>query len=151
MNKAFVREPDNTDPYCPGCGALGEQVALETLVAQIGSEAAATLEHPASFCPTPSCAVAYFDALETTVPITALTQPRYPKDAAAPLCACFGLTLEDVEEDIRDGKPSRIRELLDKSKSPDAHCLTAAPTGRCCLPEVQRVYFRRQAELKSLE
>jgi hypothetical protein len=145
MNKAFVREPDNVDPYCPRCSALGEPVTKTTLVAQLGEAAAATLGDSAAFCPTPSCEVAYFDSLEVTVPVSALLTPRYPKDLTAPICPCFGLTLEDIDDDIADGKPTRIRELLAKSKSPAAHCATASPTGKCCLTEVQRIYFKRQA------
>jgi hypothetical protein len=58
------------------------------------------------------------------------------------LCACFGLSREDVEADVAEGTPRRIRELLAKSKTPAARCETAAPTGRCCLPEVQRYFFK---------
>ena len=149
MNKAFVREPDNFDPDCPRCNAPGDSVTRTTLVAQIGEAAAAALGDSAAFCPTPSCDVAYFDSLEMTVPVSAMLAPRYPKDPTAPICACFGLTLDDIDDDLREEKPVRIRELLAKSKSPAAHCLTASPSGRCCMSEVQRLYFRRQAEMQS--
>ena len=94
------------------------------------------------FCMTPSCEVAYFDAMETFVLAADLIHPVYPKDAAAPLCPCFGLTKHDVEDDIDAPSPVKIRALLAKSKSPAAHCETASPTGRCCMPEVQRYYFK---------
>jgi hypothetical protein len=86
--------------------------------------------------------VAYFDAMESVIEATDLVRPVQPKDPSAPLCGCFALTLEDVEDDVAEGTPRRIRELLAKSKSPAAHCPTASPTGKCCLPEVQRVYFK---------
>ena len=142
MNKAFVRESDSTEVLCPRCGGIGIEVPRVTIEAQVPPEARRGLAATAFFCPTPNCPVAYFDAFEATVLADSLVRPVYPKDPAAPLCGCFELTLEDVRDDVDEGVPRRIRELLAKSKSPDAHCETASPTGRCCLPEVQRAYFK---------
>ena len=94
------------------------------------------------FCPTPTCAVAYFDAFEATVDVNSLARPVFPKDPGAPLCACFGLMMEDVEADVAEGVPKRIRTLLAKSKGPEARCDELSPTGRTCIPEVQRCYFK---------
>jgi len=142
MNKAFVREPDTSEVNCPLCGGIGEEVQRVTIESHVPPDALRPLAATAYFCPTPSCLVAYFDAFETTVATGDLKQPIFPKDASAPLCPCFGLTREDVEADIADGTPRRIRELLTKSKSSAARCQTAAPTGRCCLPDVQKYYFK---------
>ena len=87
-----------------------------------------------------------FDLFERCVGIDDLQTPVYPKDATAPICACFGFTLEDIEADVRQGTPVRIRELLAKSKSSDARCETRAADGRCCMREVQRLYMRRIAD-----
>jgi hypothetical protein len=142
MNKAFVREPDGDDILCPRCQSLGETVLPSALESLTTPEQRKHLADRVFFCPAASCPVAYFDAMESTIGAAALTRPVHPKDSTAPLCGCFGLTLEDVEDDIAEGTPRRIRELLAKSKSPTAHCTTASPTGRCCLPEVQRLYFK---------
>jgi hypothetical protein len=142
MNKAFVRESDSTDLMCPRCGAAGTEVPRVTVEALVPEELRQGLSATAFFCATPSCPVAYFDAFEATVAADALARPVHPKDPAAPLCGCFGLTLADVEADVEEGTPRRIRELLAQSKSPAAHCETASPIGRCCLPEVQRAYFK---------
>ena len=142
MNKAFVRESDSTEVLCPRCGGIGDEVPRVTVEAQVPAEARRGLAATAFFCPTPNCPVAYFDAFEATVLADSLVRPVHPKDPAAPLCGCFGLTLDDVQADVEEGVPRRIRELLAKSKSPEAHCETASPTGRCCLPEVQRAYFK---------
>lgn len=142
MNKAFVRESDSTDVLCPRCQAAGIDVPRVTLASHAPAEALRPLAATAFFCPTPTCPVAYFDAFEAQVPVADLVRPVYPKDAAAPLCPCFGLTRDDVEADVAEGVPRRIRELLAKSKSPAAHCADASPTGRCCMPEVQRYYFK---------
>lgn len=142
MNKAFVREPDSSEVYCPTCAAPGEAALRVAFEAHAPAEARRALAASTYFCPTPSCPVAYFDAFEAVVPVAALAGPVWPKDPAAPLCSCFGLTLEDVEADVADGTPHRIRALLAKSKSPAARCEELSPTGRCCLPEVQRSYFK---------
>lgn len=142
MNKAFVREPDSTDVFCPRCGGSGVAVLRVAFETHVPAEARRALAASTYFCPTPTCEVAYFDAFEATVAVAALAQAVFPKDPAAPLCACFGLTLEDVEADVAEGVPTRIRALLAKSKGPDARCDELSPTGRVCIPEVQRWYFK---------
>jgi hypothetical protein len=142
MNKAFVRESDSTDVLCPRCGAVGTDVPRVTVESHVPGDALRGLAATAYFCPTPSCDVAYFDAFEARVPVASLARPVFPKDSAAPLCPCFGLTREDVAADVAEGTPTRIRDLLAKSKSPAARCQQASPTGRCCIPEVQRYFFK---------
>jgi hypothetical protein len=142
MNKAFVREPDTTDVLCPRCGTAGIGVVRAAFEHNVPSEARRSLAASTYFCSTPTCPVAYFDAFEAVVSVEALAHPIYPKDARAPLCACFGLTIEDVEADIAEGTPTRIRALLAKSKTADAHCDELSPTGRSCIADVQRCYFK---------
>ena len=98
------------------------------------------------FCNTARCDVAYFDLFERCVAVDELQRAVYPKDSAAPICACFGFRFEDIEADVRQGTPIRIRDLLAKSKSSDAQCHTLAANGQCCMREVQRLYMRRIAE-----
>jgi hypothetical protein len=143
MNKAFVREPDSSEVRCPRCGALGESALRAAFEAHVPEPERRGMAASASFCPTPSCPVAYFDAFEAVVPTEALVRPVYPKDPAAPLCACFGLTLDDVDADLAEGTPRRIRALLAQSKTDDARCEERSPTGRCSIAEVQRQYFKR--------
>ena len=142
MNKAFVREPDTTDVLCPRCGAAGISALRAAFEAHVSAEVRRPLAASVYFCQTPTCAVAYFDAFEAIVPADALERPVYPKDPSAPLCPCFGLTLDDVEADAADTTPRRIRELLAKSKSAAARCEELSPTGRSCIPEVQKCYFK---------
>lgn len=142
MNKAFVREPEGGDTLCPRCGAAGVETPWTAVEAFAGPTARARLAATVFFCETPRCEAAYFDGLEAVISANELPRPIPPKDPSAPLCGCFGLTLADVEADIAEGAPSRIRALLAKSKTPAAHCADASPSGRCCLPEVQRWYFR---------
>ncbi len=142
MNKAFVREPDATDVRCPRCGSAGTTALRAAFEANVPPQARRALAATTYFCATPSCPVAYFDAFEATVLSDDLNHPVYPKDPRAPLCACFGLTIDDVEADVADGTPTRIRDLLAKSKSPEARCEELSPTGRSCIPDVQRCYFK---------
>ena len=38
MNKAFVREPEQTADYCPRCGSKGEAVGAEALQSYMTDE-----------------------------------------------------------------------------------------------------------------
>lgn len=145
MNKAFIREPDRTADYCPRCGSKGEPVGNKTLAAYLSEQQRAGLADPANFCPSPQCPVAYFDGFERLVLATDLTRPAYPKDRAAPICACFGLTGDDIEQDVREGVVSRTRAALEKAKSPDARCSETAANGRPCVAYVQKYYLQCRA------
>jgi hypothetical protein len=146
MNKAFVREPEATHEYCPRCGSKGLAVGEETLRAFLGPELRRDLAQTASFCPLPRCEVAYFDVLERIVLASAIRAPIYPKDPAAPICPCFGLTCEDIEQDLREGVVTRTRAAVERAKSADAPCLVKSPTGRSCQAAVQAYYMRRRGE-----
>jgi hypothetical protein len=148
MNKAFIREPEfDGRAYCPRCGSLGTPVSAATLDRHVQSDSRPRMGDSAWFCDFPRCDVAYCDLCERFVAVDELQSAVYPKDATAPICACFGFTLDDIEADARQETPTRIRELLAKSKSSDAECHMLAPDGRCCMREVQRLYMRRLAEL----
>jgi CopZ-like zinc binding protein len=143
MNKAFVREPDdNGERRCPHCGSIGVAVDEETISAHLTEEGRGELGDPGFYCPFPRCGVAYFDLFDRIAPVDRLINAAYPKDPTAPLCRCFGLTVDDVETDIRSGSVERIRAVIERSRTPEARCHIAAPDGRCCVPEVQRYYFR---------
>jgi hypothetical protein len=143
MNKAFVREPEaDGRAYCPQCGTLGLPVGAGPLDKYVRPQSRAKMRDAAWFCNFPRCEVAYFNEFEEIVLAEELTQPVYPKNFDAPLCACFGLSYADVETDVRDGTPKRVRELLAKSKSPAANCANLAADGRCCMAAVQELYMK---------
>ena len=143
MNKAFVREPEfDGRAYCPRCGQLGTQVHVATLDAFVDPESRGELRDEAWFCGFDRCDVAYFDLFEFVVTTGQLIRGVYPMDLKAPICGCFGLKMADIEADVLEGQPSRLRELANRSKSDRAHCHTAAADGRCCMQEAQRIYFR---------
>jgi hypothetical protein len=143
VNKAFVREPeDDGRAYCPRCKSLGLPVMDGPLDTHIRPEFRSKLQHDAWFCSFPRCEVAYFNDFETVVTMDELKTPVYPYDPNAPICACFGFTYDDVEADVKDGTPTRSRELLAKTKSADAQCQSLAADGRCCMSAVQELYMR---------
>jgi hypothetical protein len=116
------------------------------LAKYVRPEARGRLHGSAWFCNFPRCEVAYFTDFEETVRVDELTTAVYPKDFDAPLCACFGLAYDDVEADLREGTPVRIRELFAKAKSPAARCHLAAADGRCCVAAVQELYMKLRAK-----
>jgi hypothetical protein len=147
MNKAFVRESDSTDEFCPRCGVKGEPVGRRTMAAYLAPEVLTTLAEPANFCPSAACEVAYFDAFERVVLIAALQKPVWPKHPDAPICACFGLTRADIEQDARQGVTERVKAVLEHAKSAAACCGQTAANGRPCTAQVQKCYLQcRQAK-----
>lgn len=142
MNKAFLREPDQHVDYCPRCGSAGQTVSGQTLRSHVPQEKWGQVAEPASYCPSAQCDVVYFDPFERVLSTADLKAPVYPKDPTAPICACFGLTRDDIESDIREGAPTRARAVLEKAKSPEARCTLAAANGRSCVAYVQKYYLQ---------
>ena len=143
MNKAFVREPDDTlDARCPRCGVIGTGVAQETLRAHLSADDVKGLSDTAYFCANPRCEVGYYDALGQTVGRERVKRSLYPKEAGVPICSCFGLTADAVEADARAGRPEGERALIAKSKTDAANCTINAANGTCCVAEVQKLYLK---------
>jgi hypothetical protein len=143
MNKAFIREPDETgELLCPACGSLGVPVTRETWAAQVRDAAATSLAETAFFCGFARCRVVYFDMFERQVTTDELRHGVYPKDPRAPVCGCFGMTLEEIESDARAGIVERVRELVAKAKTDQAQCRIKAVSGQSCVGEVQRAYMK---------
>ena len=59
------------------------------------------MQDAAWFCAFPRCDVAYFNLFGGVVLMDELKAPVYPYDPNAPICACFGLTYDDVEADVQ--------------------------------------------------
>ncbi|MBN2581148.1 MAG: hypothetical protein JXB10_19360 [Pirellulales bacterium] len=142
MNKAFIREPDQSVDYCPRCGSKGQPVGHETIRSYLPEGKRPPLADPANFCPTPQCDVVYFDSFGQFLLTGDLTKPVYPKDPDAPLCACFGLTRQDVERDVREGVVTRVRVIIEKSKTAAAHCTQLAANGQSCVAYIQKYYLQ---------
>ena len=148
MNKAFVREPESNIDYCPRCGTAGQPVGIETVEFRLSKGTTKKVSDPANFCPSPRCDVVYFDAFERVILKSDLDKPVYPKDPDAPICACFGLTRRDIEQDVGEGVVTRVKSILEKAKSPQARCTLKAANGQCCVPYVQKYYLQCKEEAK---
>jgi hypothetical protein len=145
MNKAFLREPDETGALrCPVCDSLGVAVTRETWQAHVADATATELAESAFFCPYPKCAVAYFDMFERRVTTDRLRHGVYPKDRQAPICPCFGMSVDEVRADARAGVVERVRALVAKARSSEARCLTLSASGQSCVAEVQRCYMKER-------
>jgi hypothetical protein len=142
MNKAFLREPDQSDSRCPACLAIGQSVGAPTLAAQLPGELRRRFADSAWFCRTETCPVVYFDDFGARVERAELPRAVPIKDADAPLCGCFGLTREDIETDVAEGVVTRTKAVVLKAQSPDARCETQSPSGQPCVAEVQSYYVR---------
>jgi hypothetical protein len=140
MSRAFMKESEQADPRCPGCGALGEQVGVATLQAHLPADACATLGDKAFYCVNSECPTAYFNAWGVAVPRDRMTGPAYPKDPAAPLCCCFGLTASDVITDAREGRKDRVKDLVERAKGPEAKCSERCPDGQPCVTRVLQLF-----------
>jgi hypothetical protein len=141
MNKAFVREPEpDGRAFCPICGSLGLPVEDAVLNRHIRPASRGVVGDAAWFCGFPRCDAAYFNLFNAVVTVEELNAPVYPKDLTAPICACFGLTREDIESDANEGAPNRIRANLVKAQSGQAECEARAADGRDCIGTIQRLY-----------
>jgi hypothetical protein len=146
MNKAFVKEPEpDGRAFCPRCGNLGLPVETGPLDTHIRPDARGKMHDAAWFCNFPRCDVAYFSLFGAVVTTDELKAPVYPHDPDAPICACFGLNYDEVAADVREGTPSRIRELFAKAKSGESRCHMLAADGRPCMAAIQELYMKLRA------
>ncbi|MEE2737326.1 MAG: hypothetical protein VX435_03815 [Planctomycetota bacterium] len=143
MNKAFVREPDSTNERCPDCGSHGRTVGSTVLDKYVRTESRESLGETASFCTNAKCDIVYFDVFERCIRTTQMIHSVYPKDHSAPICACFQLKESDIDLDLEEGQPTRVRQLLTQAESPEARCAELAADGHSCVSEVQKYYLSR--------
>jgi hypothetical protein len=136
VSRAFVRDPEPGEPRCPACGAIGEPVGALTLDALVPPERRAVLGNAAYCCASPGCAVGWFTAWGESVP----AGRSYPKDPAAPICPCTGLTATDVIADAKAGRKERVKALLARSEGPESRCAATCPDGKPCVARVFRLF-----------
>ncbi|MBC8289913.1 MAG: hypothetical protein H8E37_06315 [Planctomycetes bacterium] len=142
MNKAFVREPDEIRDRCPDCGSAGIPVFEATLQVWLQPDEKGNLSSSAFFCSHETCRIAFFDAFERTISADEIATPFWPKDRNAPVCPCFGLTLQDIEEAVREDSVIRIRETIQRAGTDEAHCSTSSPSGQSCVASIQKCYMQ---------
>ena len=142
MNKAFMREPDEVASRCPRCESIGQPVGPQTLNAQLTAEIRRNLAESAYFCPASQCDIVYFDDFSGTVTRSSFKNSIPVKDPDAPICSCFGLKRDDIEDDLAEGTVVRTKAAILKAQSQEARCTTLAPNGRSCVAEVQGYFLK---------
>jgi len=142
MNKAFVREAEEIRDRCPVCGSAGVPVFEPTLDTWLKTEQKENLSSSVFFCSRETCQIAYFDAFERTISADEVSASFWPKDRDAPICPCFGLNWQDIEEAVKENSVIRIRETIKRAESDQAHCTTSSPSGQSCIASIQKCYMQ---------
>jgi hypothetical protein len=149
MSRAFVKEAETPGPSCPtprGCGGPGVPVSQATLQARLLPAPAARFTGETFFCPDPACEVAYFDARGELATRDEMRAPVTPKSPSAPLCACFGIARETIEDFGRRGDKAAMKAFLERTASAAARCELTTADGRSCATEARRVFLRAVGE-----
>jgi len=93
------------------------------------------------FCAGKSCDVAYFAADGRTVDKHRVTVRIGVKELQSPrpLCFCFDVTAEDIEEEVqRDGATTIPNMITERCREGLDRCPETNPRGRCCLGDVRQ-------------
>jgi hypothetical protein len=135
-----MKEGEAPEPRCPSCDTLGDEVGPPTLDAHVPTDLRPALGDRAYYCVNPGCRIAYFNGWGTAVPAQRINRPAYPKDPDGPLCACFGISANQILSEAREGKKDGIRSLKARAEGPEAHCAECSPDGRSCLPRALRLF-----------
>jgi hypothetical protein len=145
MSRAFVKESETPEPRCPtpqGCGTLGVAVSAATLAANLTQGPIPSFHGEVFYCSNPDCEVAYFDAYGSRAMRDQLRVATWPKDPDGPVCACFGVKADAIEDWAASGDKSELKALLARIERGEGRCATLAPDGKCCATEVRRVFLR---------
>lgn len=125
---------------CHVCGELGKSVQLFTvrsLIKEQFLEAVGEAEY--FFCSNPNCGVVYYSFAKEVIRKHQIKTRVGLKEKEAPrsVCYCFGYTIENIHDEIREtGRSTVEKEISNKIQSGLCHCEDANPEGRCCLGNV---------------
>ncbi|MBI4430992.1 MAG: copper chaperone Copz family protein [Candidatus Omnitrophica bacterium] len=140
-----IHPPQRCGPAkCPACGELGKTVRHTTLSSLLRPEKRPEIpkQEEFCFCRTRGCEVVYFlpgkilfHKDDLSVPI-GLKEPNNPN---APVCYCFGWTLEKIQTEIRNtGKSTAINQIKTQVQAGNCYCEITNPQGSCCLGNVSK-------------
>ena len=127
---------------CPACGALGKPVQRLTLGALLKPEHRPQIppQQEFCFCRTPTCDVVYFRPGEPLFRKDDLAVPvglKEPSNPTAPVCYCFGWTLQKIRAEIEaTGQSTAIDQIKAQVKAGNCYCEVTNPQGSCCLGNV---------------
>jgi hypothetical protein len=122
---------------CPASGTKGAPVDLQTVKALLTTSALQRMETEAHwFCPSPDCAVVYFDHCGRRFTVNDLRvdvwQKQRPGDRT--ICYCFGENESDIRAEITAAGCSRAAERVRAHiQAGRCACEVRNPRGACCL------------------
>ena len=72
----------------------------------------------------------------------ALDRPVYPKDPTTPVCACFGLTQADIEQDVAEEVVTAHQGHAGKGQIARRPLRQLAANGQPCVAFVQKYFMQ---------
>lgn len=133
----------SAEMLCPVSGTRSKQVGLVTVQSLIRYLPFRMAPAQYYFCEAADCDVVYFpsnpaapafyrDDLLVRVGVK-------ETDGPIPVCYCFGMTREAIEEEVRQTGTSTVAERIKAEvKAGRCACELKNPSGRCCLGQVNR-------------
>lgn len=126
---------------CPVSGTRSKQVDLLTVKSLVRHLPFGLVPAQYYFCETPDCDVVYFPArsIAPTFRRADLLVRVGVKERVDPitLCYCFGVTRQDVQEEIqRTGKSTVAERIKAEVKAGHCACEVKNPSGKCCLGNI---------------
>ncbi len=138
-----TQSPASAEMPCPVSGTRSKQVGLVTIQSLVRRLPFDIVPAQYYFCGAADCDVVYFPSNPTA--------PTFHRDEllvrvglkethpSIPVCYCFGITRETLEEEIRQMGRSIVTERIKAEvKAGRCACELKNPSGRCCLGHVNR-------------
>ncbi len=136
---------------CPVSGTRSKQVAaltVKSLVRRLPFKMPPTQYY---FCDAPGCDIVYFpaDSQAPTFRCGDLLVRIGAKEIEDPIpvCYCFGITKNQIEQEIRSvGKSTAAERITAEVKAGNCACEVKNPSGKCCLGDIARaVKFAKES------
>ncbi len=139
---------------CPVSGARSKQVnvlTVKSLVRHLSFDAPRAQYY---FCEDPACDVVYFpwqaEAPTFRKSDLCVRVGAKEKSDPIPVCYCFGVTRNDIEEELRQtGKSTFAARITAEVQRGNCACEVKNPSGKCCLGNVTRTAQQAQAALQA--
>lgn len=126
---------------CPVSGTRSKQVDMMTVKSLVRHLPFGMPPTQYYFCAAPGCDVVYFPltpAAPTFRGADLLVEVgvKKPEDPI-PVCYCFGVTREDVWNEVRrTGKSTAAERVTAEVKAGNCACEVKNPSGKCCLGDI---------------
>ncbi len=129
---------------CPVTGRRSKQVDLLTVRSLVRQLPLGMPPAAYYFCDDPACDVVYFPS-NPQAPLFRRAELWVrvgvkEKDDPIPVCYCFGVTRQDIVDEIRAAGRSAVAERITAEvKAGNCACEVKNPSGRCCLGQIAKI------------